>query len=189
MTRSKTLPGVFRLLPLLLALVVNLAASQNSRGQHPETPHQTPHAKDSAVPPWSALSGARQQALAPLQGEWQALDTYRKKKWLAISDKFDTMTPEQQARSQSRMREWVALKPEQRRLARESYLQSKKLDPVQKTAKWERYEQLSDEEKQRLTAAAPQKKRITNLPSLHAAAGKPIRQAPAIPPDSAKALP
>lgn len=185
MTLLKTLSGVW---PLLLALSVNPAAADTGNIQRPAT-QKLPMATGNDMPAWHKLSGPRQRALAPLQGEWNALDADRKKKWLAIADKFDTMTPEQQARAQSRMHDWVALKPEQRRLARESYLQSKKLNPEQKSAKWERYQQLSDEEKQKLAASAQQKKRIATLPSVHVDPGKPIKQAPAIPPGSAKQMP
>ena len=115
---------------------------------------------------WSALTPARQQALAPLQADWKSMDPDRQKKWLVIADKFPGMDAEQRARAQSRMREWVALKPEQRRLARESYLQAKKLDPAQKNAKWERYQQLPDAEKQKLAEAAARKKRLAALPAL-----------------------
>ena len=115
---------------------------------------------------WNELSAQRRAALSPLQSDWDKIDEDRQKKWLVIADKFSTMNAEQQARAQSRMREWVALKPEQRRIARESYLQAKKLDPAQKNAKWERYQQLPDDEKQRLAAAAAKKKRLATLPAL-----------------------
>ena len=65
---------------------------------------------------------------------------------------------------QTRMQEWVALTPEQRRIARESYVRTKKLDTDQKTAKWQQYQQLSEDEKQKLLAAAEQKKHVANLP-------------------------
>jgi hypothetical protein len=125
---------------------------------------------------WNELSAQRRAALSPLQTDWDKIEEDRQKKWLVIADKFSTMNPEQQARAQSRMREWVALKPEQRRIARESYLQAKKLDPAQKNAKWERYQQLPEDEKQRLAEAAAKKKRLAALPALppaHTAPGKP----------------
>jgi hypothetical protein len=115
---------------------------------------------------WNELSPARQQALAPLQADWKTMEPDRQKKWLVIADKFAGMDAGQQARAQGRMREWVALRPEQRRLARESFLQAKKLDPAQKNAKWERYQQLPDAEKQKLAEAAARKKRLAALPAL-----------------------
>ena len=125
---------------------------------------------------WNELSAQRRAALSPLEADWNRIEEDRQKKWLVIADKFSTMDPEQQARAQSRMREWVALKPEQRRIARESYLQAKKLDPAQKNAKWERYQQLPEDEKQKLAEAAAKKKRLATLPALppaHTVPGKP----------------
>lgn len=182
MTLLKTLSGLW----LLLALSVNQVAADTGAAQRSQ---MLPIVKPDDMPAWHKLSDSRQRALAPLQEEWNGLDAKRKKKWLVIADKFDTMTPEQQTRAQSRMRDWVALKPEQRRLVRESYLQSKKLNPEQKSAKWERYQQLSDEEKQKLAASVPQKKRIATLPSVHVDPGKPIKQARAVPAGNTKQMP
>lgn len=182
MTLLHTLSGLW----LLLALSVNPAAADTGNAQRPQI---LPIVNRNDMPAWHKLSASRQRALAPLQEEWNGIEADRKKKWLVIADKFDTMTPEQQTRAQSRMRDWLALKPEQRRLARETYLQSKKLNPEQKTAKWERYQQLSDEEKQKLAASVPQKKRIATLPSVHVDPGKPIKQARAAPPGGTKQTP
>jgi hypothetical protein len=71
-------------------------------------------------PSWAELGPEQQKALAPLAGEWDKLDSFRKKKWLEIGDRYTKMKPEEQQRMQERMREWVKLTPEQRRIARES---------------------------------------------------------------------
>lgn len=63
-----------------------------------------------------------------------------------------------------RMRDWAKLTPEQRRVARESYSRAKRLEPDQKTAQWEEYQQLSDEQKKKLAEEAVARKRVTNLP-------------------------
>ena len=65
---------------------------------------------------------------------------------------------------QERMREWVKLTPEERRVARESYSRTKTLEPDQKTAQWQEYQQLSDEQKKKLVEEAAARKRVTNLP-------------------------
>jgi len=79
--------------------------------------------------------------------------------------RYPSLTPDQQARMQERMRDWVTLTPEQRRVARESYARAKKLEPDQKSAKWQEYQQLSDEQKNRLAEEAQAKKRVANLPT------------------------
>lgn len=84
------------------------------------------------------------------------------------------MKPEQQARIQVSMREWVKLTPEQRRLARENYLRSKKLNAEQKSAQWESYKNLPEAQKKKLLEEAKTKTRITNLPAATTAKQKPV---------------
>ena len=118
-------------------------------------------------PLWSELTPAQQQALAPLAAEWDKVDTLRKKKWLEIGNKFASMKPDEQQRIQERMREWVKLTPEQRRVARESFARSKKLDADQKSAQWQEYQQLPEEQKKKLADDDAAKKRVANLPAAH----------------------
>lgn len=122
--------------------------------------------KPEVKPLWSELTPAQQQVLAPLAAQWGQLDNNHKVKWIAISNKYPSMTPEQQARLHDNITEWAKLTPEQHRLARESYAKAKKLNPEQKTAQWEQYQQLPEEQKQKLAADAASKKRIANVPSL-----------------------
>ena len=63
-----------------------------------------------------------------------------------------------------KMREWVRMTPEERRVVRENYTRAKKIDPSQKSEQWEKYQQLPEEEKQKLAAEAQAKKQVTNLP-------------------------
>ncbi len=116
-----------------------------------------------AKPLWRELTPIQQQALSPLASEWDKLDTFRKQKWLAIGNKYASMKPHEQQRMHERMRDWLKLTPEQRRMARESYTRAKNLEPHQKSATWERYQQLPEEEKRKLAADAASKKRVTNL--------------------------
>jgi len=132
-------------------------------------------------PLWTDLTPAQQQALKPLAGEWDKLEPPRKTKWLVIGNKYASMKPDEQQRLQERMREWVKLTPEQHRIARESYARAKKLNPDQKSAQWEQYQQLPEEQKQKLAADAAGKKRITTLPPPSQNKAKtvpPIKSAP-----------
>ena len=63
------------------------------------------------------------------------------------------------------MREWIKLTPEQRRVARESFARAKKLNPDQKSEKWQQYQQLPEEQKKKLAAEAAAKKKVATLPS------------------------
>lgn len=127
--------------------------------------HQPAKAPTVVKPTWSELTPAQQQALAPLAGEWDKLDSFRKKKWLEIGNRYARMNPEEQQRMQERMREWVKLTPEQRRIARESYARAKKLGPVKKQEHWQQYQQLPEEQKKKLAESAASKKHVAALPS------------------------
>lgn len=128
--------------------------------------NKTPAAQPQpAVKPlWIELTPAQQQALAPLASEWDKLNSFRKNKWLAIGNKFTKMKPDEQQRVQERMRDWVKLTPEQRRLARESYARAKTLNPGQKSAHWEQYQQLPEDQRKKLAADAAVKKPVATLP-------------------------
>jgi hypothetical protein len=89
----------------------------------------------------------------------------RKQKWLQLANRFNGMKPEEQERVHQRMREWVKLTPAQRELARETYARARKIAPAQKTASWENYQQLPDEQKKKLAASVAGRKSTTVVPS------------------------
>lgn len=154
----------------------NSAAAPSPAGAAKAAPAQA-----AAKPSWTELTPAQQQALSPLAGEWDKLNSARKRKWLVIGNKYASMNPDEQQRVQARMREWVKLTPEQRRIARESYARAKRLNPRQKSEHWQKYQQLPEEQKKKLAADAASKKHVASLPSASQAKNKtvpPIKSAP-----------
>jgi hypothetical protein len=116
---------------LSLALPVVAAQSQSPSKKAPR-------------PPWSELTPAQKQVLAPLQGEWDALDTTRRKKWIAIANRYPKMKPAAQRRLQKRMTDWVKLTPAERQQAREKYQQMRKLSAARRQQlqeQWQEYQQ------------------------------------------------
>jgi len=113
-----------------------------------------PATRPEASPTWAELTPQQQQSLAPLTGTWRALSEAHKRKWLAVSENYPTMPPGEQARLHSRMAEWAALSPQQRNVARLNFAETQKVNPDDKRAKWEAYQNLSPEEKRKLAAAA-----------------------------------
>ncbi len=92
---------------------------------------------------WSSLSPAEQRALSPLA---------QRDKWRAVVDSFDSLTPDEQARVQSRMRSWSRLSPNERARALEQYRALRSIPPERREAlqeKWQEYQQLSPEERAR----------------------------------------
>ena len=100
----------------------------------------------------------QQQTLKPLASSWVTLTEAHKRKWLEVSKNYPSLPPEGQATMHSRMSEWAALSPQQRTEARLNFAKtrelSKQLTAEEKKAKWETYQALSAEEKQKLAAKA-----------------------------------
>lgn len=104
-------------------------------------------------PRWVELNAPQKTVLAPLAADWDAMESYRRKKWLGIAQRFPTMSGEEQLRVQAQMQEWAKLTPEQRRLAREKYQTMSQLPSEKKQElkqQWEAYSSLPEEEKQKL---------------------------------------
>jgi Protein of unknown function (DUF3106) len=103
-------------------------------------------------PLWMDLTESQQQALAPLAQLWPTMTEPHKRKWLAVSQNFTQLTPDEQSTVQGRMREWAALSPQQRAAARLNYADAQQLLQEDKKAKWAAYQALSPETKQKLAA-------------------------------------
>ena len=106
----------------LLALIVSLCIAFSAAAAQSQ-----PAAKKAPRPQWSELTAAQQEVLAPLRRDWEELDTTRRKKWIAIADRYPTMKPAAQKRLQKRMQEWSQLSPQERQEARERYKLMRKL--------------------------------------------------------------
>lgn len=105
-------------------------------------------------PEWKDVPPAQQRALQPLAAVWDPLSETHKRKWLAISANFEKLPAAEQGKLQERMREWVLLSPAQRNQARLNFAETKQLSPTEKQAKWEAYQALSAEEKEKLAGQA-----------------------------------
>ena len=132
---------------------------------HPAKPGTVNAHKTGDKPLWRSLTQAQQVALQPLQGEWDQMDSVRKQKWLQLANRFSSMKLEEQQRVHDRMREWAKLTPAQRELARETYARARKIAPEQKTASWESYQQLPEDQKKKLAASAAGRKSTSVVPS------------------------
>ena len=112
-------------------------------------------------PVWAELTVQQQTALRPLSPGWDTINEAQKRKWLEISKGYPSLTSEGQSIMHSRMTEWVGLSAQQRAQARLNFAKSKELPnqltPEEKQAKWQTYQALSVEEKQKLAAKASPK--------------------------------
>lgn len=105
-------------------------------------------------PPWSALNTAQKEALYPLASRWSLLSEAQKLHWLKLAAGFHALTPQEQEKMLARLTDWANLSAQQRSQARLNYAATNALAPDSKRAKWEAYQALSQEEKQRLAAKA-----------------------------------
>ncbi len=149
----------------------------------------------SVHPNWSELTVVQQRILAPFAPEWNSMPELARKKWLQIAQAYPKYTPAQQQRLQTRMADWVKLTPEQRHRARENFQTTKSVPVQKKSEAWQRYQQLPDEQKKELAAAAKAQKRpsaVTALPgstSLAKDAAKALHHGARTKPGTTKSAP
>jgi hypothetical protein len=124
----------------------------------------SPKAVSTTKPLWSELAAEQQQALQPLNAHWNTLNVSQKKKWLALSRNFASMSADDRSTLHSRMIEWAALSNQQRTQARLNFAEVKRIPPDERKAKWEQYQALSEEEKRKLAERAPTKPRGAAIP-------------------------
>ena len=150
----------------------NHLAAENQGTEAPSntsTPPQTDSANATSANPngkpvevsraWLSLNKRQKQALAPLSDKWDELTPQQKQKWLVLARSFYQLTDPEQIVLHGRMREWASLSPRQRALARFNFNSTMSMSIEDKRAQWEAYQQLSEEEKNKLTSGlkAPSK--------------------------------
>ena len=107
------------------------------------------HAQD-----WAALTPAQREALAPLAAPWPTLSADQKRYWLALAQSYPYMDAPDQLVLHQRMREWVALTPQQRAQARQSFDEMQQVPAPERKARWEAYQHLPRHERERLAREA-----------------------------------
>ncbi len=104
-------------------------------------------------PLWSELTPAQQAVLGPFSAQWNGWSAQEKRVWVSLADRVPRMAPDARERAHERIREWASLKPEQRRLARQNYRLAKRLPPDERQAQWERYRDMTPEQRSVLRTA------------------------------------
>lgn len=107
--------------------------------------------------PWQELHAEQKHALQPLAQIWDTLTSGQQLKWLNLAANFKKMSPQNQAKLQSRMHEWASLGMRERDQARIGFAETRQLTDEQKKAKWAAYQALSPDEKQALAQQNPVK--------------------------------
>ncbi|MBI5335263.1 MAG: DUF3106 domain-containing protein [Burkholderiales bacterium] len=141
---------------LLLAgvLAALVAAAATAAGGHAPAPAVAL----SGDPTWRELSPAQRQALAPLAREWERLPADSKSKWVALANRFPSMSAEERQRVQARMADWARTSPRQRGEARLRFQEARTLSPAERQARWEAYRNLPPEQRQQLAETASKRR-------------------------------
>ena len=75
-----------------------------------------------ATLPWSQLTPAQQEALAPLSNEWNALpESQQQQHFIKLAKRYPKLDPVQKQRLHQRLIRWGKLTPEQRKNARDKF--------------------------------------------------------------------
>ena len=143
------LPKLFVSLGLVWLLVAPLSTLANDLTDKPVKSASSLETK----PHWVDLSLAQKNALLPLENLWPTLEVNHKRKWLVVAQNFAHMNESSQALAQERMREWAAFSPQQRMQARLNFAHTKQLSSDEKLAKWEAFQALSEDDKQKLPSS------------------------------------
>ena len=109
----------------------------------------------SDAPRWRELPARLQGILGPIEADWAGMDAEQRRKWVAIAQGYERMTPGEQQNLLSRMRTWAALSPRERQLARDRYREWLSIPPEERETlrhKWEQYQNLPPDEKPRSRA-------------------------------------
>ncbi len=112
----------------------------------------------SEAPRWDELPARLQGVLGPIEADWKRMDPDRRRKWVAIVEAYDTMTPAEQQNLLSRMREWAKLSPTEREQARERYREWLSIPAERRESlreRWEAYQNLPPDERARIRAGQP----------------------------------
>ena len=110
------------------------------------------------APIWNDLTAEEQLVLAPLERDWDRLDSQRRRKWLGIAQRYPTMSADEKSKIDRRMQPWASLSADQRRIARERYKKLEQLPSAKRDelrTQWEAYSRLPEDERARLRTAPP----------------------------------
>lgn len=134
---------------IVFMMLLNVASAQTAKPTAPKAASAS--AAATTANNWQALTEPQRVALAPLKDVWVRITPIKRQKWLDIAVGYHLLSADGQATLHFRMTEWAALTTKQREQARLNFAQTKKLTPDDKQTKWQAYQALSAEEKQKLT--------------------------------------
>jgi hypothetical protein len=152
------------LLPVMVLACVALAAWPARAQPAADAPPDAPAMLAGSVD-WKSLSAEQRTALRPLASLWPTLRPDHQRKWIALAHNFNRLSADEQSTLQGRMSEWARLTPSQRTQARLNFGEVRRVPADEKRAKWEEYQALPAEERERLANDRP-KPPVSAAPAL-----------------------
>lgn len=150
------------LVRLLSLVAISFALLAVAAAQAPTAPKAPPKSQAQPIKPrWSDLTPTQQEALRPLQDQWDTFDSDRKRKWLEVASRYPNLSPEGKQRFHERMPTLAGMTPTQRATARDNFRKAYELPLDQRQSMVEQYQQLPEDKKQ---ALATQPKRPAEPP-------------------------
>lgn len=122
---------------------------------------------------WKSLTREQQTALQPLKPHWASLGEANQRKWMALARNYNRLSPAEQATLQRRMIDWANLSASERNRARLNFGEVRRVPPAERRTKWEQYQALPPEERERLAHDRP-KPLTTAAPALQPAPPSPL---------------
>lgn len=134
------------------------------------------------APNWEGLSAQERARLQPLSAVWHELPSADRYAWQQLARQFPMLPQTAQDQAQERMKQWSTFTPQQRQAARENFrlaqkLNDSKLSEGQLQALWERYRELTPEQRAVLRAAG----QTATTAARHAGAATPLAKEAARP--------
>jgi len=156
--------GAYTLFLVLAAMLAAVSPLANAQSAGPTSPAASTKPSPVSKPLWSDLKPEQQEALQPLAPHWAGLSEAHKRKWLALSRNYPTLSPEGRSTLHSRMSDWAGLSFQQRAQARLNFAEIQRLAADDRKAKWEAYQALSEDERATLARRAPPRSPGAALP-------------------------
>jgi len=143
---------------------------------------QTAQSPNRHAPDWPALQSTQKNWLKPLANVWHELPSADRYAWMQLASQLPKVPLAAQEQAQERMKQWSTLTPHQRQAARENFrlaqkLNDSKLSEGQLQALWERYRELTPEQRAVLRAAG----QTASTAARHAGAATPLAKEAARP--------
>jgi hypothetical protein len=146
MMRSRSLStfvGMF-----LLSWAIFAAHGSHAQSTSPlPSPSKVSGLQSLVEPLWTDLSVQQRTTLEPFGAQWNAWSAQEKRVWISLAEKLPQYSPAQQLKAKQRIKDWAALTPEQRRLARSNYRMAHQLPKAELADQKKRYEGMTHEQR------------------------------------------